>query len=210
MELTWERSLSLLRFYEPEELPTFDSTGWKLSPEEEQLFLRILPLVPRESSPYQYLGNMKAFVKGSVDTLPEVQCSLPEAAWNLYYLLADFYMKTFKWEAAVKYFLLDVCINPIRFDSWAGMALSRGTVMYHNINSCDTLNNDLQLRHMNETQRCYQMAVDLDPESTTIWIEYGNFVYTTHSLCSHLLKTVHVNALFPSPTSSPCVVHTYF
>ncbi|KAJ1527313.1 hypothetical protein ONE63_008831 [Megalurothrips usitatus] len=188
LELTWERSLTLLRFYEPDELPAFDSTA-KLSPEEEQLFLRILQLVPSDGNPSKYTSKMKAFLKGSSDTLPEVESSLPEAAWNLYYLLADYYLKTFKWEAAVKYYLLDVCLNPYRFDSWAGMALARATRLFTDINSCDTFDNDLQLRRKTEAQQCFEKAVELDPENTTMWIEFGNFAYTVHSFCSRLLKT---------------------
>lgn len=188
IELTWDRSLALLRFYEPDELPTYDSIS-KISPEEEQLFLKISQLVPSECNPNRYLGKVKAFLKGSTDTLPEVQCSIPEAACNLYYLLANYYMKTFKWESAIKYYMLDICLNPYRFDSWAGMALARAASLTSDLNSCDTLDNDIQLHLKTKAQRCFQKAVELDPENTTMWIEFGSFAYTVHSFCSRLLKT---------------------
>ncbi|XP_034242546.1 calcineurin-binding protein cabin-1-like [Thrips palmi] len=188
IELTWDRSLALLRFYEPDELPTFDSIS-KITPEEEQLFLKISQLVPNESNPNRYLSKVKAFLKGSTKNLPEVQCSIPQAACNLYYHLANYYMKTFKWEPAIKYYMLDVCLNPHRFDSWAGMALARAAALTSDLNSCDTFDNDVQLNRKTKAQRCFQRAVDLDPENTTMWIEFGSFAYTVHSFCSRLLKT---------------------
>ncbi|KAE8739977.1 hypothetical protein FOCC_FOCC014493 [Frankliniella occidentalis] len=188
LDLTWERSLLLLKFFEPDELPCFDSTT-KISPDEEQLFLRILSLVPIDCSPKRYLDKMKAYLEGTVETFPDIQCSIPKAAENLYYLLADYYLKTFKWDAAIRFYMLDVCINPHRFDSWAGMALARSTQMFHDINSCDTLNKDRQLCRKRKAQQCFQVAVDLVPENTVMLIEYGNFAYTVHSFCSRLLKT---------------------
>lgn len=196
LELTWERSQTLLKFYEPDELPTFDVSSSKISPDEEQLFLRVVQLVPEDINPSQYLHRIKAFVNGSLDTFPDLECRFPESAWNLYYLLADYYLKTFKWEAAVKYYMLDVCLNPNRFDSWAGMALARATLLTLQINSCDTLKNEVQLCRKTKAQQCFQKAVDLDLENTTMWIEFGNFAYTVHSFCSRLLKTVHLKIKF--------------
>lgn len=36
---------------------------------------------------------------------------------------------------AIRHYLLDVCVNPIRLDSWAGMALARGSQLETRLNS---------------------------------------------------------------------------
>lgn len=86
--------------------------------------------------------------------------------------------------------MLDVCLNPYRFDSWAAMALARAASLTSDLNSCDTFDNDVQLHRKTKAQRCFQQAVNLEPENTTMWIEFGSFAYTVHSFCSRLLKTV--------------------
>lgn len=95
----------------------------------------------------------------------------------------------------MKYYKLDVCLNPHRFDSWAGMALARATLLTLDMTSCNTLDNDVQLRRKTAAQRCFQKALDLEPDNTTLWIEFGSFAYTVHSFCSRLLKTVSFHAL---------------
>lgn len=39
---------------------------------------------------------------------------------------------------------------------------------------------------------CYKHALKIDPENTTILIEYGTFAYSIHSFCSRLLKQVNI------------------
>jgi hypothetical protein len=36
---------------------------------------------------------------------------------------------------AIRHYLLDVCVNPVRIDSWAGMALARGSQLETKLNS---------------------------------------------------------------------------
>jgi calcineurin-binding protein cabin-1 len=40
---------------------------------------------------------------------------------------------------AIRHYLLDVCVNPVRIDSWAGMALARGSQLETKLNSVSTI-----------------------------------------------------------------------
>lgn len=40
---------------------------------------------------------------------------------------------------AIRHYLLDVCVNPVRIDSWAGMALARGSQLETKLNSVSVI-----------------------------------------------------------------------
>lgn len=58
---------------------------------------------------------------------------------GIYYLLADYYFKTNEFPKAFKYYTLDLCNNPRRIDSWAGMALSQASLLETKLNSCEPI-----------------------------------------------------------------------
>lgn len=54
---------------------------------------------------------------------------------NLFYLLADFYYKGGENTRALRLYLSDLCINPGRYDSWAGLALNKGALVEEKLRS---------------------------------------------------------------------------
>ncbi|XP_063238012.1 calcineurin-binding protein cabin-1-like isoform X2 [Bacillus rossius redtenbacheri] len=191
--LDWEHALQLFQFCQPEDIPEFDSNNIpSISTDIEPLFKRIISLVPDDCSPVPLVEKMGRYIDGTspqVPVLGDQSSKLPRQVSNIYYLLADFYFKNNEWSKAIRHYLLDVCVNPLRLDSWAGMALARGSLLEMKLNSCEPLRNESEfLRQAATARRCFQRALEIDPKHSVLWIEYGSFVYMVHSFCSRVLK----------------------
>ncbi|XP_078044095.1 calcineurin-binding protein cabin-1 [Augochlora pura] len=189
MKVTWEGAQLLFDFYKPKQIPDYLSPrSLTISSDTEDLFKRIIKLVPPESDPNQVIDEMMAYTMGERDTMPTVKKLLPHSMSTIYYLLADFYFKNCKWSVAIRYYLLDLCFHPTRLNSWAGLAMSSGTVIDSWLNKYKPINEDKLLAKAKLTQSSYRHAVELDSCNHIIWTEYGNFAYVVHSFCSRLLK----------------------
>lgn len=95
---------------------------------------------------------------------------------------------------AIKFYSLDICFNRHRFDSWAAMALARGSQLETKLNSCETIKNESEILKKAElTDKCFKTALELDPSQAPLWIEYGVFCYSIHAFCSRLLKQETTN-----------------
>ncbi|XP_069674696.1 calcineurin-binding protein cabin-1-like isoform X2 [Periplaneta americana] len=193
ISLTWERGMQLYQFYQPDELPEFDSYRVaSITADVESLFKRIAGLIPDHCNPAHLVEKVVAYIDGTSRSLPvlgDARSQLPRSISAIYYLLADYYFKVNEWGKAIRHYLLDVCVNPIRIDSWAGMALARGSQLETKLNSCEPLKSEMDfLRQASAAQRCFQRALDIESNHSLMWIEYGSFVYMVHSFCSRLLK----------------------
>ncbi|XP_017876030.1 calcineurin-binding protein cabin-1-like [Ceratina calcarata] len=189
MEVTWEGAQLLFDFYKPKQIPEYNSPKTlTISADTEALFKRIMKLIPPESDPNGVIDEMMSYIMGERETMPTVKKHLPHSMSTIYYLLADFYFKNCKWNAAVRYYLLDLCFHPSRYSSWTGLALSSGTIIEVWLNKYKPVNEDKLLAKAKLTQSSYQHAVELDSCNHVIWTEYGAFAYIVHSFCSRLLK----------------------
>lgn len=130
MKVTWEGAQLLFNFYKPKQIPEFHSPRTlTINADTEDLFKRIIKLIPQESDPNQVIDEMMAYIMGERDTMPTVKKLLPHSMSTIYYLLADFCFKNCKWSPAIRYYLLDLCFHPTRLSSWTGLAMSSGTVI---------------------------------------------------------------------------------
>ncbi|XP_076631383.1 calcineurin-binding protein cabin-1 isoform X1 [Colletes latitarsis] len=189
MKVTWEGAQLLFEFYKPKQIPEFCSPrSLTISADTEELFKRIMKLIPSESDPSQVIDEMRAYIMSERDTMPTVKKPLPHAMSTIYYLLGDFYFKNGKWSVAIRYYLLDLCFHPSRLSSWTGLAMSSGTVIESWLNKYKPINEDKLLAKAKLTQSSYRHAVELDSCNHIIWTEYGSFAYVVHSFCSRLLK----------------------
>ncbi|KAF4526739.1 hypothetical protein B566_EDAN015309 [Ephemera danica] len=190
LPLTFDRAQQLLEFYRPDELPEFDSYRLgSISADAEVLFKRILTLAPPESNPGNFIDEMKDYIFDLSPDLPKAKHTpLPPGVRDINYLLGDYYFKNSDLQKAIQYYLLDVCHNPDRLDSWAGMALARGSQLETQLNSCEAIDEVEYLKQASAAQRCYKRTLELDNFHGLIWIEFGSFVYMIHSFCSRLLK----------------------
>ncbi|XP_054016613.1 calcineurin-binding protein cabin-1-like isoform X2 [Hylaeus anthracinus] len=189
MKVTWEGAQLLFEFYKPKQIPEFYSPrSLTISADTEELFKRIVKLIPPESDPNQVIDEMKAYIMSERDTMPMVKKPLPHSMSTIYYLLGDFYFKNCRWSMAVRYYLLDLCFHPTRLSSWTSLAMSSGTLIETWINKYKPIDEDKLLAKAKLTQSSYRHAVELDPCNHIIWTEYGSFAYVVHSFCSRLLK----------------------
>lgn len=111
------------------------------------------------------------------------------------------------------YYELDLCISNDRADSWAGLALHKGTIVDQALNSVryyfvifwllfkyvlifqlDLKFDDDGLSHVNNLAQpalfCYRKATSLMPEHVVLMVEHGSLAYAMHSFVRRMLKRV--------------------
>ncbi|VVC42534.1 Hypothetical protein CINCED_3A009963 [Cinara cedri] len=191
LALTWPRARQLVYFYQPQELPSYDglTKTYTINSDIEAMLKKIIPLIPSEIHPGRLTENLMKYIKGETDQLPVNDNPLPNDVKNMFYLIADYNFKNKTWNKAITFYILDLCNNSDRFDSWAAMALARGSQIEMKLNSCESIKNEGDIiRRAHMTSRCYKHSLKINPENTTLLIEYGTFTYSIHSFCSRLLK----------------------
>lgn len=191
VNLSWDRCKQVFDFFKPQYLPGFDSyKASTVSSELEVLLKRIVALVPPEEDPNNMENKVSAYIEGTVDTFP----TLPDTSQfspvvlQLYYLLADYYFKNKEFAKAIRYYMFDICLNPNRLDSWAGLALSRSAQLEQRINSCEPKNELTTQKRSASSLRCFKHALQVDATNSALWIEYGSCVYMLQSNVSRQLK----------------------
>ncbi|XP_054714787.1 LOW QUALITY PROTEIN: calcineurin-binding protein cabin-1-like [Uloborus diversus] len=190
--LTWERAGVIFQYFKPNILPEFDSYRTStISAELESLLKRLSTLVPSDEDPTTRVDAYTAYIEGGTDKCPDppFKDKTPSAVVkDLYYLLGDYYFKNKEFSKAIRFYLFDICINPDRQDSWAGMALSRSSQLDQKLNSYELRNESTIYRKSSAALRCFDHALELDPTTTSLWIEYGSLAYILHSHASRQLK----------------------
>lgn len=189
LPLSWERAQQLFEFFCPDALPEFDSyKSISISSELEQLLQRIIALVPSECDPQPLIPQVTDFVHGNIDTLPK-PIHFPLKTRSIYYLLGDYYFKQSDVKRSLKYFLLDLCICPLRLDTWACMALGIASQLEYKLTHCERFKSEMEfLDKAKSAQVCFKEALRLSSDHVTLWIEFGSFEYMVHSFCSRVLK----------------------
>ncbi|XP_040064460.1 calcineurin-binding protein cabin-1 [Ixodes scapularis] len=191
VSLSWERTKQVFDFFKPSIMPEFDSYRTStVSSELEVLLKRIVSMVPPEQDPAANLDGVVAYVDGGTDKLPSLPSSdtFSPVVQQVYYLLGDYYFKNKEFGKAIRYYMLDICINPNRLDSWAGMALSRSAQLEQRINSCEPKNEGTISKRSISSLRCFKHALEVDPANASLWIEYGSLAYMLQSHISRQLK----------------------
>lgn len=105
----------------------------------EQLLQRIVALVPAEIDPNLKTEEIAKFIGGQSKDLPNPLDILPYRVHSVFYLLADHYFKNRDLTKSVKYYVSDLANSPSRFDSWAGLALSKASLLETKLNTCDEI-----------------------------------------------------------------------
>lgn len=187
--LDWKRAQQLYEIFRPLTLPELESKLPAITSDTEQLFLRILDLLPAESHPQKYVPEIEKYIKGTEVKLPLFPPILPYKMKDIFYLLGDYYFKKEVPKMGIKYNMYDVIVNNDRLESWAEISLEKAFNLVRILNSCKNLDNEKEfLTPAKSVIRCFKRSLELDPTHCTMWIEYGMFVYVVHSFCSRLLK----------------------
>ncbi|CAG0913106.1 unnamed protein product [Notodromas monacha] len=194
IELTWDRAVDLYRFVVPEELPEFDSYRVStISADLEALLRRIASLADVKNDPATYCSDLERYIDGEGG---KVYVMIPKNALvemrrmpDLFFFLADYYLKSKEWNKAAKYYLYDSTINPMRMDSWGGHALARTGALETKLNSCQPIKQDKSIfERTSAALRCFHRTLLLDKKNVKMWIEFGSVSYMMHSHASRQLK----------------------
>ncbi|XP_064599840.1 calcineurin-binding protein cabin-1-like [Liolophura sinensis] len=192
LPLTWEKAIDLFEYFKPKTVPEFDSYKTStVSGELEGLLRRISTLVPDKYRAGNTVELVQSFIEGNSKSPPTAhaeKCAKVPVVRELYYLLADYYFKNKEQMKAIKFYLLDLCFNPERLDSWAGMALARMSRLEQKLNSHELKMEMPVLKQSIPSLRCFRRAVETDNTNSKLWIEYGCLAYELHSHASRQLK----------------------
>ncbi|GBP11673.1 Calcineurin-binding protein cabin-1 [Eumeta japonica] len=187
--LNWTRAQQVYEIFRPVNLPEVEGKVPSISVDTEQLFQKILELVPAESDPQKYIVELEKYINGKEPKLPVISPLLPYKMKDIYFLLGDYYFKKEDNKKSIKYNMYDIIVNNDRFESWAEIALAKAVNLELKVNSCYNMDNEKDyFKPVQATMRCFRRALDLDSGHCNLWIEYGVFTYTVHSFCSRLLK----------------------
>ncbi|GAB1609710.1 calcineurin-binding protein cabin-1-like isoform X1 [Argonauta hians] len=194
IDLNWEMSQVLFDYFKPKTVPEFDSYKTNtVSGELENLARRITLLVPKEKNPVNTYESVLAYIEGQHNDPPSVPDKPVTTAIvkELYYILADYYFKNKEQGKAIKFYMLDICVNPNRLDSWAGMSLARMSRLEQKLNSTELRMDQAIYKQAIASLRCFTRAVEIDCNNAKLWIEYGSLAYQLHSHAARQLKLMH-------------------
>ncbi|XP_033111840.1 calcineurin-binding protein cabin-1-like isoform X2 [Anneissia japonica] len=204
LPLLWEDTKFLFEYFKPKILPEFDSYKTStMSSELESLLLKISRIIPEQQNPANTIESLQAFIDGTTDVVPCIPPNKPvklHVVQELYYLLADYNFKNKEWGKAIKFYLHDLCVNPERFDSWAGMAMARSTRLELKINSCDSKSEGTIYKQASTAARCFERALEIDASNSTLWMEYGSLSYMMQAYSSRKLKQLHEQGTISAET----------
>uniref|UniRef100_T1PHJ2 TPR repeat protein n=1 Tax=Musca domestica TaxID=7370 RepID=T1PHJ2_MUSDO len=191
IKLNWSRAIQIFDIYKPEQLPEFNSYKLEsITSDMEQMLVKVVSLVPKEIDPTQSTHKVVNYIEGLSGDHPAQmdEFMFPYKISNLYYLLADYYFKSRDFTKAIKFYTLDLVINPSRFDSWAGVALSKASQIETKLNGLDQIAMEVLWKECEQVIRCFECCITLDRYQTLLWIEYGSFCYTLQSFFSRCLR----------------------
>lgn len=155
----------------------------------EQLLQKVLSLIPPNLDLSTSTALIKEYLNGKIEKLPDLNSpQFPHRISSIYYLIADYHFKNRDFTKPTKFYILDLALHPWRFDSWAGLALSKATKAETKINLCNSFNSQDFLVKSENAMRCFETCLKLRDKHTMLWIEYGTFTYMLHSYCSRSLK----------------------
>ncbi|XP_069132021.1 uncharacterized protein [Argopecten irradians] len=190
IDLTWDSAQKIFEYFKPNSVPEFDSyKADAVSADVETLLKRIAQLVPESEKPAKVMENLQDYIEGNTNIPPTPDTKhLSTVSKELYYLLADYYFKNKEQAKAVRFYMSDICMNPTRLDSWAGMGLARMSQLEQKLSSI-SLKMDMPIyRKSIGALRCFRRAVEIDDTNAKLWIEYGSLAYQLHSHASRQLK----------------------
>lgn len=152
----------------------------------EQLLQRILAIIPPEMDSTTHVTDMEKFIGGELDELPKPLDILPYRINSIYYLLADHYFKNRDISKTVKYYVLDLSNCPTRFDAWAGLALSKASIMETKLNACSTISTEEWIQQSEEVLRCFKQCLKIDSQILSVG-DHTNLLQSEYQLTKNFV-----------------------
>ncbi|XP_053207691.1 uncharacterized protein LOC128391770 [Panonychus citri] len=177
VSLRWKDIRPIYNYFIPETLPKFDSeTDKSIDLNTVELLRNLLPLVPENLNPERFSSSVKEFIDHGKSI--ELTAIIPKnhVTRDLYYYLADYYLKHGHFQKASKFYILDLTLNRSRFDSWAGCAL---TITKYSSTSCRDFCSFTEEKLLLEEKvfRCFNEAIRLKDNNSRVWFENGKCAY---------------------------------
>eukprot|EP00118_Oscarella_pearsei_P010545 m.65370 g.65370 ORF g.65370 m.65370 type:complete len:652 (+) comp35316_c0_seq15:3366-5321(+) len=198
-------ALMLFQFYFPKSHNssiTFESSRIYVTLELENLLRRITETIPELETPRLSMEALEGYLDGAAEDLPSEEkmgkSSGDPVVQEIYHLLATYYLKNGEHVKSAKMYMNDLCYNPRRFDSWAGLALAKAGRIEDKLNSLDgrTELSKFIERHSGSALRAFEMAQKITGNNCSLIKQHGLFVYTLFSFASQQAKQ-------PSTSGSP-------
>lgn len=118
---------------------------------------------------------MEKFICGDLSDLPKPLNILPYRTNAIYYLLADYYFKNRDFVKSVKYYVPDLSNCPNRFDSWAGLALSKASLLETKLNACVPLSTNEMIQQSEEVLKCFKQCLKIDDQAVSVCVSHNAF-----------------------------------
>lgn len=129
---------------------------------------RIVVLMPAQIDPSLHCTDMEKFIGGQLNELPKALNILPYRTNSIYYLLADYYFKNRDFAKSVNYYVPDLSNCPTRFDAWAGLALSKASLLETKLNSCVALSTNEMIQQSEEVLKCFKQCLKIDDQAVSV------------------------------------------
>lgn len=198
---TWERCLKPYLYLRPQKLPEYDDLkSASISSETLIFFKRIIALVPdqhqiekRAKLVKKYLMDEDAAKLPQIDTKDESK-PFPPAMIDLFYLMADYYIKNNDFKLAIDFYMIDISWNPNRKDAWVSLTLALCNQIDLKMNEMEDVSEMTKdtikqiLAEARAIRKSFLKCIELAPTSTTVRIECANFGYSLMAFCGRQLN----------------------
>nr|XP_027203687.1 uncharacterized protein LOC113797495 [Dermatophagoides pteronyssinus] len=196
IELKWEHCPEIYLYFIPNSMPEFDSNPRHsgITLETKDFFLKILSLIPESEKP-KHTIEINNYIKRGTPLRSFSQNNEEESnsvTSTLYYLLADHHFKSKDFAKAKYFYINDLSLNPERFDSWAGLALSINYQVDQMLIEGINTNGEKFYQTSYSSMKCFEQALYLQSDNSKLWIEYGILCYNIASNWSRLQKRLQI------------------
>uniref|UniRef100_A0A0X3Q5X9 Calcineurin-binding protein cabin-1 n=1 Tax=Schistocephalus solidus TaxID=70667 RepID=A0A0X3Q5X9_SCHSO len=190
-KLDWQIAEVVFLFYHPSVIPEYDSLKtMSISSELSVWLTEVVKLLPKDIEAQLIPEDQIKLCMNSRGPIPQ-HTFLPSSLLTLmYYLLGDYHMKNNNFQLAIDFYVQDLRVEPRHADSWASLALIYSSQLEQILNMTDLRTERVSSRSVATCLRCFEVAIELQPNFVTLLTERGCLAYQLHSYAARLLKKV--------------------
>ncbi|XP_053210516.1 uncharacterized protein LOC128394239 [Panonychus citri] len=183
VSLRWKDIRPIYDYFIPETLPKFDSeTDKSIDLNTVELLRNLLPLVPENLNPERFSSSVKEYIDHGKSIEPTTSILTNHVTQDLYYYLADYYLKHGHFQKASKFYILDLTLNRSRFDSWVGCALAI-TNQYSSTSCRDFCSSTEEMLLLEEkVLRCFNEAIRLKDNNSRYGSKMESVLITSRAI----------------------------
>jgi len=210
---TWKDFVTFFNYFKPQIFPQFDSLkAITITQDFSQQIHKALIYTPhklqekidqKEVEVNNYLEDrcQGTLMSLSSDVTSSLERDEMTSLGEMFYLLADYSFKSSEMTSAIKYYLLNLAIDPKRLDSWAGIALARSSQTDGRLRRCEPKSSQNKISKSGTERRaqlavsCFQQALRIDKNNVKLLIEFGSLTYWLQAMYSRELNRKSNNLL---------------